>query len=197
MSTDTLLTIKTGNLINEKKFFLFCQMNDTLRIERDSQRNIILLPPTGIKTSSENLKIVFPITKWNLKNELGEAFSSTSVFTLPNGAVRASAFSWIAKFRWEKLSKEEQESFAPICPDFVLEIRTSIDDLKYLLNKMEEYISNGAQLAWLIDRVDKKVYIYHSGKPVEIYNNLDVKLSGEAVLPGFTMDLGAIVNKFL
>lgn len=180
--------------MSEEEFFQFCQMNDTLEFERDSQGNIILMSPTGSFSGSFNSRISGYLFIWNEVSGLGESFDSSTGFTLSNGAVRSPDASWIRKDRWNALSKEQQEKFAPICPDFVIEIRSKTDGLKYLQDKMQEYISNGAQLGWLIDRFDGKVYVYRENLPVEEQASLNVKLSGEAILPGFVLDLGAIIK---
>jgi Uma2 family endonuclease len=188
------VTLKMGDLMSEEEFFQFCQMNDTLEFERDSQGNIILMSPTGSFTGNFNLRVSGQLFLWNEENELGEVFDSSTGFTLPNGAVRSPDVSWIRTERWDMLSQDQKERFAPICPDFVIEIRSKSDGLKYLLDKMLEYIANGSQLAWLIDRFENKVYIYSPGKPVIVHESLQVMLSGESVLPGFTLNLGAVIK---
>ena len=188
------VTLKTGNLMSEEKFFQFCRMNDTLEFERDSHGNIILMSPTGSFTGNFNLRISGFLFLWNETFRLGEVFDSSTGFTLPNGAVRSPDVSWIRNERWNALSEKQQEGFAPVCPDFVIEIRSKSDDLKYLQNKMEEYISNGTSLGWLIDRFENKVYIYRPDHNIEVYDSLQVVLSGETVLPEFTLDLASIIK---
>jgi Uma2 family endonuclease len=188
------VTLKTGDLMSEEKFFQFCQMNDTLEFERDSHGNIILMSPTGSFTGNLNSKVLIQLGIWNNENQLGEVFDSSTGFTLPNRAVRSPDVSWIRNERWNALSEKQQEGFAPVCPDFVIEIRSKSDDLKYLQNKMEEYISNGTSLGWLIDRFDNKVYIYRPDQNIEVYDSLHIVLSGETVLPEFTLDLASIIK---
>ncbi|GGB92221.1 Uma2 family endonuclease [Dyadobacter sediminis] len=188
------VTLKMGDLMSEEEFFQFCQMNDTLEFERDSHGNIILMSPTGAFTGGFNLEIAAELVFWNKKNRSGKVFDSSTGFTLPNGAVRSPDVSWIRNERWNAISKEQQEVFAPLCPDFVIEIRSKSDGLKYLKDKMKEYIANGTSLGWLIDRFDNKVYIYRLDKSVEVHNSLHIVLSGETVLPGFTLDLASHLN---
>ncbi|WP_310590200.1 Uma2 family endonuclease [Dyadobacter pollutisoli] len=188
------VTLKMGDLMSEEEFFQFCQMNDTLEFERDSQGNIILMSPTGSFTGNFNLKVSMEVGIWNKENGLGEVFDSSTGFTLPNGAVRSPDVSWVRQERWDMLSQDQKEGFAPICPDFVIEIRSKSDGLKYLLDKMLEYIANGSQLGWLIDRFESKVYVYNADKSVVIHESLQVMLSGESVLPGFTLNLGAVIK---
>ncbi|WP_439557516.1 Uma2 family endonuclease [Dyadobacter sp.] len=194
MKLELPMTLKMGDLMNEEDFFQFCQINDTLELERDSQGNIIVMSPTGSFTGGFNSRILTEVGIWNKENQIGELFDSSTGFTLPNGAVRSPDVSWIREDRWNALTPEQQEKFAPICPDFVIEVRSLSDDLKYLTDKMDEYMENGAQLGWLIDRFEKKVYIYQTGAPVIIREALNVKLSGEPVLPGFELDLAAVIK---
>ena len=194
MNIEMPVTLKMGELMSGEEFFQFCQMNDTLEFERDSNGNIIVMSPTGSFTGNFNLKISLELGIWNKETGLGEVFDSSTGFTLPNGAVRSPDVSWIKEEKWALLSQADKEKFAPVCPDFVIEIRSKSDDIKYLQNKMGEYIDNGTQLGWLIDRFDNKVYIYSSRKTMFVHDTLDLKLSGETVLPGFVLDLGALMK---
>ncbi|WP_159468275.1 Uma2 family endonuclease [Dyadobacter sp. 3J3] len=194
MNIPTPVTLKMGELMSEEDFYQFCQMNDTLEFERDSYGNIILMSPTGSFTGSLNFRVLGNLFVWNEKWGLGEAFDSATGFTLPNGAIRSPDASWIKNEKWNLLTDEQKEKFAPICPDFIVEIRSKSDELKYLLEKMEEYIENGTQLAWLIDRFDSKVYIYKSDKSITKIDSLNVKLSGDLVLPEFVLDLESLIK---
>ena len=125
---------------------------------------------------------------WNRQTKLGVAFNSSSGFKLPNGADRSPDASWVKLERWQTLTPKEQEGFAPLCPDFVVELRSKSDNMEPLREKMREYIANGARLGWLIDRKNQKVEIYRQNQDVEILNNPRT-LSGGDVLPGFVLDL--------
>ena len=186
--------MKMGELMNDDEFFRFCQMNDTFNLERDSQRNIIVMSPTGSFTGNFNLRISALLFIWNENSGLGEVFDSSTGFTLPNAAVRSPDVSWIANEKWDVLSDDQKEKFAPVCPDFVIEVRSQSDGMEYLQEKMNEFLENGTQLGWLIDRFDGKIYIYRNGRPVETIDSLNIKLSGELTLPGFVLDLGSIVK---
>jgi Uma2 family endonuclease len=194
MNIEMPVTLKMGELMSEDEFYQFCQMNDTLEFERDSDGNIIVMSPTGSFTGNFNSKISLELGIWNKETGLGEVFDSSTGFTLPNGAVRSPDVSWIQKEKWASLSQADREKFAPVCPDFVVEIRSKSDDIKYLQHKMGEYIDSGTQLGWLIDRFDNKVYIYSSRKTMFVHDTLNLKLSGEEVLPGFELDLGTLIK---
>jgi Uma2 family endonuclease len=185
-------TLKLEIDLTDEQFFQLCQKNRDYRFERTALGELIIMPPTGSDTGRRNVKITTQLEIWNLQNHLGEVFDSSSGFLLPNGAERSPDASWVKLERWNALTIEQQEGFAPICPDFVVELRSRTDSLKDLQKKMQEYIQNGAKLGWLIDRKNKRVEIYRSGREVEILDN-PLILSGEDVLPGFILDLSMIL----
>ena len=150
------------------------------------------MSPTGSDTGRRNLDIIVQLGNWNKQNKLGVAFDSSTGFKLPNGAERSPDASWVRKETWESLTDAEKERFAPICPDFVVELRSKSDALKPLQEKMQEYIDNGAKLGWLIDRQNQQVEIYRQDKAVEIIKSPQTLL-GEEILPGFVLDLTEIL----
>ena len=178
--------------LTDEQFWQLCQRNREYRFEANSQGDLIIMPPTGSDTGKRNFDIIVQLGIWNKKFKLGVAFDSSTGFTLSNGAKRSPDASWIKLDRWNSLTKEEQEKFAPICPDFVIELRSKTDLLKTLQEKMQEYIDNGASLGWLIDRQNQKVEIYRVNKSVETLTSPS-SLSGENILPNFTLDLTEIL----
>lgn len=190
---DTPVTFIVGDIMSEDEFFRFCQMNDTLNLERDSEGNIIFMSPAGSLSDNFNFDILIVFGSWLRDNKIsGKAFGPSAGFTLPNGAVRSPDVAWVNREKWDSLSREEQERFAPLCPDFVIEIRSKSDSLIYLQNKMQEYLANGCRLAWLIDRYGKKVYVYEPGRAIVEYSSLEIQLSGEPLFPGFVLNLAEI-----
>lgn len=185
-------TLKLKIDLTDEQFFQMCQKNRDYRFERTASGELLIMPPTGSDTGNRNFDMVVELGIWNKQTKLGKGFDSSSGFTLPNGAERSPDASWVKSERWNALTPEQQEKFAPICPDFVVELRSRTDSLKELQEKMQEYIENGAQLGWLIDRKNKRVEIYRPGKDVEILDN-PASLSGENVLPGFVLHLDQIM----
>ena len=179
--------------ISHEQFVQLAWVNQNLQLERTATGELIVMPPTGSDTGNKNADILGQLWLWNRQTQLGQIFDSSSGFHLPNGADRSPDVSWISQDRWDTLTPEEKSGFAPLCPDFVLELRSKHDSLESLQQKMQEYQENGAKLGWLIDRNRKKVEIYRPEKSVEVQNSPN-SLSGEDILPGFTLDLSEIWN---
>lgn len=174
--------------LDDDDFFEFCQANRELRIERTKEGDVIVMPPTGGETGGRNFDLTGEFRNWVKADGRGKGFDSSTGFTLPNSAKRSPDLSWVKLDRWNALTDEERRKFPPLCPDFVVELRSPTDSLSYLKNKMEEYIENGAQLGWLIDPVEKKVYIYRPDAEVECLDNPE-SVSGEPLLKGFALKM--------
>jgi Uma2 family endonuclease len=174
--------------MTDKQFFAFCQLNQDVQIERNATGELMFMPPTGSEGEQRNFSLIGQLWVWTKQDGTGVGFGSSGGFTLPNGAVRSPDAAWISKTRWEQIDLELRKKFAPICPDFVAELRSETDNLAILQEKMSEYINNGTNLGWLIDPQQQKVYIYRPNIDVEELDR-PLNLSGEKVLPGFILDL--------
>jgi Uma2 family endonuclease len=177
--------------MSEAQFYEFCRTNPGLRIERNAHGEVIVMSPAFADTGNRNGRIFAQIFNWAEENDNGETFDSSSGFTLPNGAIRSPDTSWIQSDRWNKLSPEEQASFAPIVPDFVIELRSSSDTLKSLQDKMQEYIDQGVRLGLLIDRKNCIVHIYRPNLEPELLTNPEF-VNCEPELPGFELKMAKI-----
>lgn len=177
--------------LSDDEFYEFCMANKDLNIELTSAGDLIIMPPTGLKTGNRNFKLTGRFAVWAEKDGTGQGFDSSSLFTLPNGAKRSPDVAWVRNEKWEALTKEEQQKFSRVCPDFALELRSPSDSLPMLREKMEEYVTNGAQLGWLLDPFEKKVYVYRPGEAVEVLDDPQT-ISGEPLLRGFVLDVQAI-----
>jgi Uma2 family endonuclease len=187
------LTISLDSVIemSDEQFFQLCQKNRDLRFERSSKGDITIMAPAGSDTGMYNSSFNGYLWSWNQRKKLGFTFDSSTGFTLPNGAMRSPDAAWILKERWEALTPEQRSRFAPICPDFVMELMSPSDSLKVTQAKMQEYQDNGARLGWLINRKVREVEIYRIGQPVEVLYSPTI-LSGENILPEFILNLDAI-----
>ena len=177
--------------LSDEQFFQLCANNKDYRFERNAKGDLIIMPPTGGETGIYNSGLNAQLWFWNNQAKTGVVFDSSTCFKLPNGADRSPDASWITLERWNTLTTEQKQKFPPICPDFVIELRSKTDSIKDLREKMLEYIANGTRLGWLIDPLTKKVEIYRTGQEVEILD-CPMTLSGEYVLPNFTLDLSKI-----
>jgi Uma2 family endonuclease len=180
--------------MSDQQFFDFCQLNRDLRIERTSEGDLVIMPPTGGETGRINFELTGLFGHWVHADGTGVGFDSSTGFTLPNGAMRSPDLAWVKRERWEGLTPEQRKVFSPLCPDFVLELRSPSGALATVQAKMQEYVDNGARLGWLIDPIAQKVYIYRPQAPVECLDNPQI-ISGDPVLPGFVLELGRVWNR--
>ncbi len=192
LETETLLIELPKSItlyVNQEQFTALTAVNRDVRLERTAQGELIVNPPTGWETGERNCSISAELyIGWRNAGEPGKVFDSSTGFILPNGAIRSPDACWVSQERWDALTSEQKGTFANICPDFVVELRSSSDTLKSLQEKMREYLENGAILGWLIDPKHRRVEIYRLGLGVETLEN-PAGLSGEEMLPGFTLDL--------
>lgn len=177
--------------MDDDQFFEFCQLNRDWRIERTAEGELIIMPPTGWTTGSSNLRIGSALLIWADQDGTGVASDSSTGFTLPNGATRSPDAAWVRKSRLATLTKDQKNKFLPLCPDFVIELRSPSDTLETLQDKMHEYIDNGAQLGFLIDPIARRVHIYRPGVASSYLDN-PATVSGDPELAGFVLDLAKI-----
>ena len=179
--------------MDDDQFAHFCSLNDDLRIERTSTGELEIMSPTKGYTGNKSGEAFRQLANWTRRDRTGMAFDSSTGFTLPSGAMRSPDASWVPLSRLSVLTPEEENRFFPICPDFVVELRSDSDRLSVLQAKMQEYIANGAQLGFLIDTLDRSVHIYRPNQEVQILQNPET-ISADPILPGFTLDLTEIWN---
>ncbi|NES00675.1 MAG: Uma2 family endonuclease [Symploca sp. SIO1B1] len=191
-SEPVILNIETIGLSNEQ-FYQLCQINENWRLEETAKGELLIMPPVGGISGNRESDLNGFLWLWNRQTKLGKVFSSSTIFTLPNGGKRSPDVAWIANERWEALTPEEQEKFARICPDFVIELRSRTDSLSQLQEKMQEYLNSGLRLGWLINPQKQQVEIYRQNQEMEIVK-LPTTLSGEDVLPGFVLELPIFSN---
>ena len=189
------ISVPKGFKVTPEQFEQLAFAEQTARMELTQDGELIVMSPTGGEAGRKNRRLTQQIGNWTDRDGTGEAFDSSTVFTLPNGARRSPDVSWLTLDKWNALTLREKEGFAPVVPDFVIELvsPSDIKNQRYedLQAKMQEYLDNGVQLGWLIEPSAKIVEIYRPNQQVEILNNPQ-NLSGEKVLPGFVLELGEI-----
>ena len=179
-------------VVNDQ-FFEFCQANKELRIERTAQGDCEIMAPTGGETGWRNSGLTAQLYNWAEREGSGVVFDSSSGFVLPNGAIRSPDVSWVKRTRLAVLTSEQKQRFLPLCPDFVIELRSPSDNLKALQDKMQEYIENGVSLGWLIDTEARQVLVFQPQKKLFCLEKPEV-LSADEVLMGFELDMQKIWN---
>ena len=177
--------------LTDDQFFDFCQANPDYQFERTVRGEWVVMSPTGSESGNRNASLTVRVGVWAEQDGSGLIFDSSTGFTLPNGAVRSPDLAWIQTVRWEAIPVEQRKKFAPICPDFVVELRSETDDLATLQAKIQEYIDNGTRLGWLIDPIERQVYVYQPDAERQQLNQPD-RLSGDPTLPGFVLNLSKI-----
>ncbi|MCU0545792.1 MAG: Uma2 family endonuclease [Oscillatoriaceae cyanobacterium Prado104] len=189
----TQITLDLNPIIQltEEQFYVLCQENPDLKLERNAKGELIVMPPTGGETGKRNVKLILQVALWNEQTQLGEVFDSSTGFTLPNKADRSPDVSWVEKSRWEALTPQQREKFIPLCPDFVIEILSPTDSLKKTQDKMQEYRDNGCHLGLLINRKKQELEIYRPDREVEVLQAPQT-ISVAEVLPGLTLSLQQI-----
>jgi Uma2 family endonuclease len=186
-----VLRLKPVIHLTDDQLFELCQLNRDWRIEYTAQGELIVMPPTGGETGDQNAEITLQLRGWAKGDQTGIAFDSSTGFKLPNGATRSPDGAWVRRSRLAALTRDQKQKFLPLCPDFVIELRSPTDNLLALQRKMQEYLDNGAQLGWLIDPLTRRVHVYLPQRPPEILEAPNA-ISAEPLLPGFVLDLQVI-----
>lgn len=175
------------------QLFELCRLNKDLRIERTAQGELEIMPPEGGATGNRSARLTGQIERWAEEDGTGVAFGSSAGFVLPNGAMRSPDASWIRRDRLSGLTAQQKEKFLPLCPDFIVELRSPSDPLPPTQAKMREYIDNGARLGWLVDPSTRSVHVYIEGGGVEVLAN-PTAVAGDPVLPGFALQLAPLFS---
>jgi Uma2 family endonuclease len=187
------MRVRTAVPLSDDELFETCQLNRDLHIERTAEGELVIMPATGGETGRRNAIITARVLTWAERDGTGMAFDSSTGFILANGAERSPDAAWIQRQRWDALTAEQRSRFPPLCPDFVLELRSPSDGLAELQAKMEEYRESGARLGWLIDPSEHLIHVYRPDAEPETLQAPE-SISGDPVLPGFELDLSSILG---
>jgi len=188
----TVMTLDLRRFVTtDEAFWDLCAANPLRRLERTAEGEVTIMPPAASDTGMRGAAITAQLWQWNRSAGLGKVFDSSAGFTLPNGAIRSPDSAWIRQECWDALTHQEQSRFAPLCPDFVVELHSLSDELADVRKKMVEYIENGARLGWLIDPQEQRVYLYRPGYTLEVLENPEI-VEGDPLLPGFVLELDGI-----
>ena len=180
--------LRTERPLTDEELMRFCAANGPLQIEQESNGELVVMSPTGSEGAGQNAEIVVDLGMWARVDGRGKVFDSNAGFRLPDGSVRAADAAWVSWTRWNQLSREEQRRFSPLCPEFVIELRSPNDRLVDVQAKMQMWLSNGAELAWLIDPERKLVEIYRPGREAESVVGAS-SAEGDGPVAGFVLEL--------
>lgn len=174
--------------ITPEKFFRLCADNPELRLELTARKEIVIMPPSGGESSWKTGECFGQLRDWAKRDGTGMALESSAGYILPNGAIRAPDCSWLTKSKWDAISANQRKKFLPVCPDFVIEVRSPSDTLPDQQAKMTEYLGNGARLGFLVDPIKEKLYVYRPGQEPQCLKK-PKSVSADPELPRFTLDL--------
>ena len=177
--------------MSDEALMRFCAANEVLRVERESTGELLLMSPAGGETSHRNSWIIYQLMRWAEEDGRGLVFDSNGGFTLADGSMRSPDAAWVSWTRWNKLAERDRERFAPLCPEFVIELRSPSDRLADLQSKMGLWSQNGAELGWLIDPERKVVEIYRRGREAELVEGASA-VYGDGPVSGFVLELARI-----
>ncbi|MDS3859548.1 Uma2 family endonuclease [Thermosynechococcaceae cyanobacterium BACA0444] len=182
------LGIAPGQRLNAAEFYQLCMTYPDQSLELTANGELIIVSPVGGIGGAQEASLIGQVWAWNATKKLGQVFSSSTIFRLPNGAHRSPDVAWVKLGRWQTLTEIERQKFPPLCPDFVIELRSPSDRLIVLQEKMQEYLANGCHLAWLIDLQNQQIEIYRPGLACET-QSLPTRLEGGELLPGLVMTI--------
>lgn len=189
-----VLKFPTNHQFTDDELFDFCAANDWFKIERNKQGQLIIMSPSGGNTGRIHFAIYKFLVHWSEgKEELGYLVDASVGFRLPDNSVLAPDAAFVFKARWDNLTEEERDKFPPLCPDFVIEVRSQSDSIKQLKEKMNTWTANGCQLGWLIDPIAKKAWIYSAKGLIQSLENFEGQLDGLDVLPELNLNLKLLV----
>jgi Uma2 family endonuclease len=181
----------SGEKFSDAAYLAFCRANPNLRVERTAEGEILIVPPAGFESSNRNTKVTAQLDRWAEKDGRGIVSDSSGQFMLADGSALSPDAAWVSNAALRSLSRQKRREFLPLCPEFVIEVMSPSDRLKQAKAKMEQWIANGAQLAWLIDGDARTVYVYRKGHAAKTHRGI-AKLAGEGPVEGFVLQLAAI-----
>ncbi|QSJ18414.1 Uma2 family endonuclease [Nostoc sp. UHCC 0702] len=186
------ITVESLYTVTDEELMLMSSQNPELRFERNANGTLETMPPTGGISGNREAKAGAYLFNWVESQDLGEVFSPSTGFRLANTAVRAPDAVFVAKGRLPQGWDQQEDKFINLAPDFVIEIRSQNDSLEKLKAKMVEYTANGVRLGWLIDRQNQQALVYRQDGSIIQYPATTI-LSGENVVPGFTLPLAKLL----
>jgi Uma2 family endonuclease len=174
--------------LSDDEFLAFTRANEPYRFEKSASGEIIMMTPVGCLGDEREVDLVTELRIWSRSDGRGRVNGANAGWNLPDSSTKSPDASWTSNEQLARFSQEEQEKFLPICPEFIAEMRSHSDSIAALQEKMELWMANGAQLAWLIDPYSATVYIYRPGQQPETLHKPEV-VDGEGPITGFRLEM--------
>ena len=185
--------IRPGRSMTDEDLLSFCAANDILRIEREANGELTVMSPTGTGTAHTDSEINYQLHRWARETNAGVVFGPSAGFRLPDGSMRSPDASLASWSRWNALTDQQrQRGFAPLCPEFVIELRSPSDQLGELQEKMGHWLQNGVQLGWLLDPESRRVEVYRLGTTQPDVLDGVTAVYGDGPVAGFVLEMAQI-----
>ena len=163
----------------------FSQLNRDLQCELNANGTVVLKTPFRLRYTALTNQIVKELAAWNDQNTEGVVLTSRIGFVFRNGAIRHPALAWVKSVKMAA----QIEHLIEHVPDFFMEYLTESSSLSLARARMQEDLSNGARLGWLVDLENETVYVFEQNKAVETVQGFQNALSGGDILRGFLLTL--------
>jgi len=175
------VTLRPNSLVGDEELMRFSARNKPFKIERNKEGELVIMTPVGGIGSNHEIYVASKVFNWAEEDGTGIAFSPNAGFNLLDGSCLSPDAAWIAFARWNALMPVQQAGFPPLCPDFLIEVRSQSDSRRMVEAKMQTWIDNGAKLAWLVDPIDADVTIYRPSEPTETLHRPELLKAGPPV----------------
>lgn len=187
------ITMRFRESLTDEELIAFSARIEPYRLEQNENGELEIMTPLVYGGGRRESYVIGKLQLWTEQHG-GESFSSGTGFRLPDGSVRCPDAAWISDSQCQTLDADDNERIARICPDFVVEVRSKSDSRSTLERKMEMWIANGTQLAWMVDPFAAIIGIYRPGDVVEMLVRPD-SVEADAVVPGFRLETARLWAK--
>jgi Uma2 family endonuclease len=177
--------------MTDDDLFDFCQENELLRVERDANGDLLIMSPSGLDGEVSNLDLATELNIWARQDGRGRSFGNNAGFTLPDGSMRSPDAAWTSWEKWNSVPLVERKKFGRLVPEFIVELRSETDRLRPLQAKMQMWIDNGVELAWLIDPERRVVEVYRLNEAPEAHEN-PTSMQGTGCISGFCLVMNLV-----
>lgn len=144
---------------------------------------LVEIAPAGDRHGSISFTIAAILWTYARGKDLGEGYTADTGFILRRDpdTVRAPDVAFVIK---ERVVSGTREGFVPVAPDLAVEVVSPSDTAAEVNTKVEEYLTAGTRLVWVVYPDSRSVMAYRSVREVELLRQGD-ELDGRPVFEGF------------